>query len=92
MGKRRLAKAPSAKEKRQVKSRWTAWALIGGAGVIIGVMIALVMWQRGGKDLPGAPQAGKPAPDFTLRLLSGESVTLASLKGKAVVVNFWGSG
>lgn len=92
MGKRRLAKAPSRKEKHQAKSRWTTWALIGGAAVVIGVMIALVVWQSGGNAVPGAGQVGKPAPDFTLRLLSGESVTLSSLKGKPVVVNFWASG
>ncbi len=92
MGKRRLAKAPSAKEKRQAKSRWTTWVLIGAAAVVIGVMIALVMWQSGGNAVPGSAHVGKPAPDFTLRLLGGESVTLSSLKGKPVVMNFWASG
>jgi peroxiredoxin len=32
---------------------------------------------------------GKPAPDFTLKDLSGRDVTLSSLKGKVVLVNFW---
>jgi cytochrome oxidase Cu insertion factor (SCO1/SenC/PrrC family) len=35
---------------------------------------------------------GNPAPDFTLELFNGQSVTLSSLKGKPVVVNFWHSG
>jgi cytochrome c-type biogenesis protein len=30
-----------------------------------------------------------PAPDFTLPSLDGQSVTLSSLKGKAVLLNFW---
>lgn len=34
---------------------------------------------------------GKPAPDFTLRDRNGEQVTLSSLRGKWVVVEFWGS-
>jgi len=34
---------------------------------------------------------GKPAPDFTLTDLNGNSVQLSSLRGKAVVVNFWAS-
>ena len=38
------------------------------------------------------PPAGKPAPDFTLTLLNGRTVPLKSLRGKAVLVNFWGSG
>lgn len=31
----------------------------------------------------------KPAPDFALTNLKGENVSLASLKGKVVVVDFW---
>lgn len=32
---------------------------------------------------------GKPAPAFTLENLSGKKVSLASYKGKALVINFW---
>jgi peroxiredoxin len=32
---------------------------------------------------------GKPAPDFTLTSLDGQKISLADLKGKAVLVNFW---
>jgi cytochrome c biogenesis protein CcmG/thiol:disulfide interchange protein DsbE len=32
---------------------------------------------------------GKPAPAFTLEDLSGNKVSLASYKGKALVINFW---
>ena len=35
--------------------------------------------------------AGTPAPNFTLSTLDGASVTLASLKGKFVLVDFWAS-
>jgi thiol-disulfide isomerase/thioredoxin len=31
----------------------------------------------------------KPAPDVTLKSISGESLTLSSLKGKVVLLNFW---
>ena len=34
---------------------------------------------------------GTTAPDFTLSDLAGESVTLSSLKGKYIVLDFWGS-
>ncbi|WP_342537074.1 redoxin domain-containing protein [Sporosarcina sp. FSL K6-3508] len=30
-----------------------------------------------------------PAPDFTLKTLAGETVTLSELKGKKVILNFW---
>lgn len=33
--------------------------------------------------------AGKPAPDFTLKDLSGNPVALSSLRGKVVLLNFW---
>lgn len=32
---------------------------------------------------------GHPAPDFTLKDLSGKSVTLSDFKGKVVMVEFW---
>ncbi|MCM3386509.1 redoxin domain-containing protein [Ureibacillus chungkukjangi] len=32
---------------------------------------------------------GQIAPDFTLKTIAGESVTLSELKGKKVVLNFW---
>lgn len=34
-------------------------------------------------------QTGESLPDFTLTDLSGETVTLSSLKGKKVFLNFW---
>ncbi len=33
-----------------------------------------------------------PAPDFTLTLLDGKTLSLADLKGKPVLLNFWRSG
>jgi thiol-disulfide isomerase/thioredoxin len=35
------------------------------------------------------PLKGKPAPGFALEDLSGKKVSLASFKGKAVLINFW---
>jgi thiol-disulfide isomerase/thioredoxin len=39
--------------------------------------------------LTSSPLLGKPAPDFTLQDLSGKKVSLASYRGKAVMINFW---
>lgn len=36
-------------------------------------------------------QIGMPAPDFTANTLAGKPFTLSSLKGKYVVLDFWGS-
>jgi cytochrome c biogenesis protein CcmG, thiol:disulfide interchange protein DsbE len=36
-----------------------------------------------------AASVGKPAPDFTLTTYEGQQITLESLRGKVVVLNYW---
>jgi thiol-disulfide isomerase/thioredoxin len=45
--------------------------------------------RRPSSDGDALNPAGKPAPDFTLQTLDGKDVTLSSLRGKAVLLNFW---
>jgi cytochrome c biogenesis protein CcmG/thiol:disulfide interchange protein DsbE len=95
MSKRKLARAPSAKEKRQARSNRTTWAIIGVLVLVVGALVTMVVLQTGSRAAPAkaaVARTGQPAPDFTLRLLNGQSVTLSSLKGKPVLVNFWSSG
>ena len=40
-------------------------------------------------ELPTAPTVGAIAPDFALLDLDGQSVSLSSLRGKVVLLNFW---
>jgi cytochrome c biogenesis protein CcmG/thiol:disulfide interchange protein DsbE len=49
----------------------------------------LVPDAAGGEPDPLLPFKGKPAPEFALEDLSGKKVSLASYKGKAVLINFW---
>ena len=35
------------------------------------------------------PEAPKPAPDFTVTYLNGNTVSLSDFNGKPVVINFW---
>ncbi len=60
-------------------------------------LLALLVWKvthQPGSGVESALSAGKhpPAPAFTLARLDGPGkLSLASLRGKAVVVNFWAS-
>ena len=87
MGKRQLTREGTTKRKRKAGSRWITWSIIGGLALVIGGLATYLMMQG-----PGEPaRTGKSAPDFTLRLLNGDSVALSSLRGRPVLVNFWHS-
>lgn len=45
--------------------------------------------RRTGNGLLARPMMGFPAPSFTLRSLSGQRVSLHSLRGGPVLINFW---
>ena len=94
MGKRRVNKAEAKTAPEQTRSRWTLWVWLGAAAVVIAGAIGIVFFR--GSDATttrttATVRVGSPAPEFTLRLLTGETLSLASLKGKPVLVNFWAS-
>lgn len=75
-------------------------ARLVGQGVAIGLvalLFILLAWalltDEGGNLAAAAARGDRPqAPDFTLERLDEEGeLTLSSLRGKAVVVNFWAS-
>jgi peroxiredoxin len=60
---------------------------------ILGVLlVALVfaLYSSFVKD-PNAVKVGKAAPNFSLERLDGSEVALSDLRGKGVVLNFWGT-
>jgi len=74
--------------------------LLVGQGVAVGLVVllfALLLWKlvsdEGGDLARAASDGERPeAPDFTLERLDEDGeLALASLQGKAVVVNFWAS-
>lgn len=87
MGKRRLTRSTDTREKRRARSAWIPWAVAGGIVLVIGGVIAYLLTQGSAQ----IARKGSPAPDFTLRLLNGQSVTLSSLRGHPVLINFWHS-
>lgn len=71
--------------------RW-ATGLLAGAAVLalvgVGVRIRL---GRGAQQLAPGPQRGEPAPAYAAVSLTGDTVTLASLRGDVVLLNVWAS-
>jgi cytochrome c biogenesis protein CcmG, thiol:disulfide interchange protein DsbE len=56
----------------------------------VGVLAALLVWKLTHQTPP--PRVGKPAPAFSLPQLDGKAdLSLASLRGKTVVLNFFAS-
>lgn len=57
-----------------------------------GFMAAVLAAALGFLAIPARAQfpVGKPAPAFTLKQLDGKPLSLSSLKGKVVLLDFWG--
>jgi cytochrome c biogenesis protein CcmG, thiol:disulfide interchange protein DsbE len=68
--------------------------LIIGVDVLLFGLLIVLLYQRA---LPQASAAlgfgglNDPAPTFALRSLDGDTVSLESLRGRVVLVNFWAS-
>jgi peroxiredoxin Q/BCP len=58
-------------------------------GVLLSVMALSGGMQGADRQKPPPPQAGQPAPDFTLPSAEGGSVSLKDYKGKWVVLYFY---
>ena len=78
----------------EIRRRATRTAVGLAAGLLVLVAAAVAMWGPGGgaaDSRRGRPLPGQPAPDFAIDLLDGSALTLSSLRGQVVVVNFWTS-
>jgi cytochrome c biogenesis protein CcmG/thiol:disulfide interchange protein DsbE len=56
---------------------------------LVGVMVSV--WRSGDDSAAAAPDDPAPASDVSFVTFDGESMTLADLRGRPVVVNFWAS-
>lgn len=70
--------------------RQLIWLLMGMAALGILIWLAVLI-QTGFNFASGEAQESEERPeiDFTVKDLSGQSVSLSTLRGKVVLVNFW---
>ena len=72
-------------------------ALIIMAVLVIALLALLAIWAPSASAQTTQPsiesttivKEGMQAPDFTVKMFDGSKVSLADLKGKVVLVNFW---
>jgi thiol-disulfide isomerase/thioredoxin len=57
--------------------------------IVVPVLVAALMLISGCDSSQQSSLLTRPAPDFETKTLSGESISLSSLKGKLVLINFW---
>ena len=69
-------------------------AIIIAVDVVLFAILAVLLWHRAVPQARAALGLGSgdwPAPGFTLATLDGDSLSLESLRGRVVLVNFWAS-
>ncbi|MEW6474250.1 MAG: TlpA disulfide reductase family protein [Actinomycetota bacterium] len=68
------------------------WVVLGVAAAVL-LPLLVLFGTRLDKDATAVPSVliGKPAPQFSLRTLDGQTISNAQLAGKPYVVNFWAS-
>lgn len=84
-------KRQKSRERRMVLAP-AAFLWLGVGFVVVGILLWLglrVTSEENGVSLNAAAAVGSPAPDFELKNLVGNDVTLADYRGNVVVVNFW---
>ncbi|MDH3402316.1 MAG: redoxin domain-containing protein [Acidobacteriota bacterium] len=64
-------------------------ALIVGLLISLPLLVFLGLGFRSDPHTIESPLVGRPAPGFELLDLTGRTVSLAALRGKPVVLNFW---
>jgi cytochrome c biogenesis protein CcmG/thiol:disulfide interchange protein DsbE len=65
------------------------WGRLLAWGAVLGLLGLLFLGLL--KAQQGSYKIGQPAPEFSLTSYDGQEYSLASLRGKVVVVNFWAS-
>lgn len=75
---------------QNARPNWTKYLPPLLAFVVV-ALLALLLLRPAPSSGESSSLLGKPAPDFTLRALDGQTVSLSQLRGQPVVLNFWAS-
>lgn len=66
--------------------------LVGAVVAVVSAIVGLLSTGLGrDPSSVASPLIGRVAPDFTLSRLDGPALTLSTLRGQVVVLNFWAS-
>ena len=64
-------------------------------GAAVAALCLVVVWNLTGRDVPvdttAMGEINRPAPAFVLPALDGGDIDLSALRGRIVLVNFWGT-
>jgi cytochrome c biogenesis protein CcmG, thiol:disulfide interchange protein DsbE len=67
-------------------------AAVGVVAVALGALLMLSLaWGLQHAALANPPLLGRTAPQLAIRTVAGDQVSVSSLRGEPVVVNFWAS-
>ncbi|MBO5686465.1 MAG: TlpA family protein disulfide reductase, partial [Alistipes sp.] len=90
--------------RKKRKNGFQMWLMLALIVVIVAILVMpmgggneaaaeepIVMEESERDDLEATTlvKAGMPAPDFTVTMFDGRQLTLSSLRGKVVLLNFW---
>lgn len=76
----------------ELRGTWRAAALVPALLLCAGCddgRLKNTAFERYWAERMAGPAVGSPAPEYTLRLLDGDSLRLADLRGDAVLLNAW---
>lgn len=80
--------APPVTPSRAGTPRTALWVAVS-VGVLLAFLVGVLATRDSAADkLAGSPLLGRPAPDIAGKTLSGEQLSLGSLRGRWIVVNF----